>query len=68
MNFRNRDLKDVFEERYQANHNKELEETTKNNKKNLMNRMLGNNQTNSSQTISNRQNKPIGYNPNSKRW
>ena len=66
MNFRNRDLKDVFDDRYKANHNKELQEEAKNNKKNLMNRMLGNNIVNSMEN--NGQNKPIGYNPNKNNW
>lgn len=66
MNFRNRDLKDVFEDRYKANHNKQLQEEAKNNNKNLMNRMLGNNKTNSPDTINTKQNNPIGYNPNNK--
>lgn len=66
MNFRNRDLKDVFEDRYQANHNKELEENARNNKKNLIDRMVGNNNINNQNSINNRQNNPIGYNPNNR--
>ena len=69
MNFRNKTLGQVFEERYQANHNKELEEAAKNNKKSLTDRMFGNNnQTNNQTNINNRQNNPIGYNPNKNSW
>lgn len=66
MNFRNRDLKEVFEDRYQANHNKELEEAARNNKKNMTDRMFGrlNNQNNNI----NNKNNPIGYNPTKKNW
>lgn len=66
MNFRNKDLKDVFEENYQANHNKELQEAAKNNKKNMTDRMFGNNKINNQLKIN--QNNPIGYNPNKKNW
>lgn len=68
MIFRNRDLKDVFEDRYQANHNKELEENARNNKKSLMDRMLGNKNNNniSGQSNINNGNNPIGYNPNNR--
>ena len=41
MNFRNKDLIEVFEERYQANHNKKLQQAVKNNKKDTINRMFG---------------------------
>lgn len=58
MNFRNKDLMEVFEERYQANHNKKLMAEVKNNKKNTIDRMFG---------VKNRPNNPvnnhvIGYN------
>lgn len=65
MNFRNKDLKDVFEERYQANHNKILQEEAKNNKRNMADRMFGNNKINNKNNINNSiQNNPIGYKPN----
>ena len=66
MNFRNKDLNQVFNERYQANHNKELEEAARNNKKSLIERMAGKNNNNINQpsNINNRQNNPIGYTPN----
>ena len=65
MNFRNKDLKDVFEERYQANHNKILQEEAKNNKRNMADRMFGNNKINNKNNINNNiQNNPIGYKPN----
>lgn len=57
MNFRNKDLTQVFEERYQANHNKRLNEEIKNNKENLANRMFGKN----TRKIDNTK-KVIGYN------
>lgn len=59
MNFRNKDLIQVFEERYQANHNKKLNEEVKNNKKNMADRMFGNN-INNNRVVDNKQN-VIGY-------
>lgn len=40
MNFRNKDLIQVFNEKYNANHNKKLNEEIKNNKKNMADRMF----------------------------
>ena len=69
MNFRNKTLGQVFEERYQANHNKELQDAAKNNKKSLTDRMFGNNnQINKPNNVNNNQNNPIGYNPNKNSW
>lgn len=53
---RDRDLTEVFNDRWKANHNKKLEEKVKNNKINTINRSygIGNNPI--------RNNKPIGYN------
>ena len=65
MNFRNKDLKEIFDERYQANHNKELQENAKNNKKNMADRMFGKNiLNNNNNNIANKQNSAIGYTPN----
>lgn len=62
MNVRNKDLMQVFEERYQANHNKKLQEEVRNNKKSMADRMFGNNNiNNTNRSVDNRQN-VIGYN------
>lgn len=57
--FKNRDLTDVFNDRWKANHNKNLEKKVRDNKINIINRSygLGNNQLK-------KDNKVIGYN----RW
>ena len=68
MNFRNKPLQDVFDERYKANHNKEMQKEAQNNRRNLMDRMLGNNnglKANDNQKVDNR---PIGYNGGKKNW
>ena len=36
VNFRNKPLQDVFNERYKANHNKELQKEAQNNRRNLI--------------------------------
>jgi len=54
---RNRDLTEVFNDRWKANHNKELEKKVKENKMNTINRSYGiDNKPNN-----NNLNKPIGY-------
>lgn len=57
MIFKNRDLTDVFNDRWKANHNKNLEKKVRDNKINTINRSygLGNNQVK-------KDNKVIGYN------
>ena len=54
---KNRDLTEVFNDRWKANHNKVLEEKVKSNKINTINRSygIGDNQVR-------KENKPIGYN------
>ena len=54
---KNRDLTEVFNDRWKANHNKELENKVKNNKINTINRSYGINNN----PINSNLNKPIGY-------
>lgn len=55
---RDRDLTEVFNDRWRANHNKALEKTVRKNKINIIKRSFGITGTISSQ---NKLNKPIGY-------
>lgn len=55
---RDRDLTEVFNDRWRANHNKALEKTVRENKINTIKRSFGITGTISSQ---NKLNKPIGY-------
>ena len=55
---RDRDLTEVFNDRWRANHNKALEKTVRKNKINTIKRSFGITGTISSQ---NKLNKPIGY-------
>lgn len=43
MNFRNKDLSQIFDEKYHANHNKKLLNDISNHKKQMADRMFGSN-------------------------
>lgn len=57
MNFRNKDLSQIFDEKYYANHNQKLLNDISNNKKQMADRMFGSNNNNKLESK-----KVIGYN------
>lgn len=61
MNFRNKDLIQVFEERYRANHNEKLNKEIAANKKNTTDRMFGNNRKPDNLYSKDAERKVIGY-------